>query len=69
MWGLGHSTGRRGFDSISNLKQIQIILKFFQALTNRKMTFPSSKNLKSNTVMKDLKKETTFSIGTSSDSK
>jgi hypothetical protein len=54
-----------------NLIQFQISngFKFFQAFTDPKMTFPSSKKFKQNMVMKDLKKGTTFSIGTSSDSK
>jgi hypothetical protein len=40
---------RRGaakFDSIPNFKQIQIIFKFFQDLTNPKVTFLSLKKLK-----------------------
>jgi hypothetical protein len=38
--------GLKEFDSISNFKQIQIIFKFFQSLTDLKMTFSSSKILK-----------------------
>jgi hypothetical protein len=38
--------GAAKFDSISIFKRIQIIFKLFQALTDPKMTFPSSKNLK-----------------------
>jgi hypothetical protein len=38
-------------------------------LADPKKTFLSSKNLKQNMVMNVLKKETTFSIGTSLDSK
>jgi hypothetical protein len=50
------------FDSNSNFKQIRIIFNFFQTLTTPKMTFPSSKNLKQNMVVKALKTETAFSI-------
>jgi hypothetical protein len=56
----------------NGLKMIQNILNDFktiQNLFNSKRIFPISKNLKSNMVAKDLKKETTFSIGISSDSK
>jgi hypothetical protein len=38
--------GEAKFDSISNFKRIQIIFKFFQALTDPKVTFLSSKILK-----------------------
>jgi hypothetical protein len=53
------------FDPNSNsngFKQIQILI-------DQKGTLPSSKKSKQNMVVKDLKKGTTFFIGTSSDSK
>jgi hypothetical protein len=43
--------------------------KFFQTLADPKGTFLRSKNLKQNMGLKDLNRGTTFSIGTSSDSK
>jgi hypothetical protein len=53
----------------SNSNRFQINFKSFQTLADPKKTFLSSKNLKQNMVMNVLKKETTFSIGTSLDSK
>jgi hypothetical protein len=61
VWG----SGGLKFDSNSNSNKF----KLFQVLTDPKGTSPSSKKLKENMVVNDLKKEITFSIGTSSDSK
>jgi hypothetical protein len=57
------------FDSKLKFKRIQFIFKSSQTLTGPKGTFPGSKILKQNMVVMDLKKETIFYIGTSSDSK
>jgi hypothetical protein len=65
----GTVTGGGEFDSNSDFKRIWIIFNFFQTLTTPKMTFLSSNNLKQNMVVKALKTEIAFSIGSSSDSK
>jgi hypothetical protein len=62
--------GNDGFIPIqTKFKRIQIQFNLFQTLTNPKQTFPNSKNLKQNMVVKVLKNETTFSIEISSDPK
>jgi hypothetical protein len=53
----------------TKFKRIQIQFNLFQILTDPKRTFPNSKKLKQNMVVKVLNKRTTFSIGISSDPK